>query len=95
MFYFEPVTFFMHFFLFFSGGCCLFFLVLRGQLLVDESIFFHLLLLLIFCFFSGEPRFFNHFQFPYINTVGNASFSYRLLALFEIHPADCFYFRLL
>ncbi len=25
MFYFEPVTFFMHFFLFFSGGCCLFF----------------------------------------------------------------------
>ena len=31
--------------------------------LVDESIFFHLLLLLIFCFFSGEPRFFNHFQF--------------------------------
>ena len=95
MFYFEPVTFFMHFFLFFSGGCCLFFLVLRGQLLADESIFFHLLLLLIFCFFSGEPRFFNHFQFPDINTVGNASFSYRLLALFEIHPADCFYFRLL
>ena len=35
MFYFEPVTFFMHFFLFFSGGCCLFFLVLRGQLLAD------------------------------------------------------------
>ena len=25
MFYFEPVTFFMHFFLFFSGGGCLFF----------------------------------------------------------------------
>ena len=61
----------------------------------DVSAFFHLLLLLIFCFFSGEPRFFKHFQFPDINTVGNASFSYRLLALFEIHPADCFYFRLL
>ena len=67
----------------------------KSGLFVDESIFFHLLLLLIFCFFSGEPRFFNHFQFPDINTVGNASFSYRLLALFEIHPADCFYFRLL